>query len=133
MFKRHDLEFQMKRRNMMFIFFTVFTLLAINIVILYLIFDIDSHYETEPAGHHRALLVYQWVISFQFLILFSLIILFKSSQDCLQGISLLDYKFKTSSFQLYKENTLNVQKTQRLGFLSQASKIIDVSYSDLRN
>ena len=118
---------------MLFIFITVFTLLAINTVILYMIFNIDTNYFDESLKHHRALLIYQWVITFQFLLLFSLIILFKSPQDCLQGISLLDYKFKTSSFQRYKVDSLNIQKVQRLGFLSQASRILDNSYAEVPN
>ena len=107
MSRRHDHEFQLKRRNMIFIFLTVFTTLVINTVILYMIFKSYSHLRTDTDSHYKALIVQEWVIAFQFLLLFSLILLFKSPQDCLQGISLLDYKFKTSSFQRYKEASLN--------------------------
>lgn len=78
-------------------------------------------------------MVYRWVISFQYLLLFLLILLYKPQKDCLQGISLLDYKFKTSSFQLYKDQSLNAQKSFRLGFLRQVSEVIDMTESDIPN
>lgn len=56
----------------------------------------------------------------------AVILEFKSTQDALQGVSLLDYKFKTSRYQVYKVGHLQQLKNKRNFFLKAVYKFLNV-------
>lgn len=104
--KRHDYEFQQKKVNMICIFLAVFILLGAYMAFLTLIFTVQDSDELG-GDQQKTVTIYTAACSSTILAFYVLIIHFKSKKDCLQGISLLDYKFKTSKFQVYKEKSLN--------------------------
>ena len=67
-----------------------------------------------------------WVLQLPFLVPCAAVTLFKSSQDIIQGVSKLDYLYKVSIFQKYKDEVLQttkelVLKSTRTAFTSQNS------------
>ena len=51
-----------------------------------------------------------WILQLPYLVPCAAVILFKSSQDIIQGVSKLDYLYKVSIFQVYRDEVMQTTK-----------------------
>ena len=117
--KLHHLEFKRVMWQMLSvfisqIFFYIFAFIFITE--WYQIYKSEekdfSHYWTmcELQGFEIYEVYLFWVLQLPYLVPCATVILFKSSRDIIQGVSKLDYLYKVSRFQVYKDNVLQETK-----------------------
>ena len=115
--RRHFFEFQRSKNIMIVIFFIMsgqfvtFTYVIVNDISVGLEIDFSIWITKQKELEFQKLEIYTcWILQFPFLLSCLAIIELKGTRDCLQGIAKLDYLFKVSIFQKYRDKELEAHK-----------------------
>lgn len=119
--RRHKLEFKRVKNTMLVIFFvmtslfaSIFATVTYEIVNVYKIankLNFSIWITKEHELDFQKLEIYVcWILQIPFVLSCLAIIELKGTKDCLQGIAKLDYLFKVSIFQKYRDFEMEAQK-----------------------